>query len=186
MSAHDKGLQRMRELIDKLYSRLQEVDYIVSSASGCGVTIKEYPLYLADDPAYANKAKSVVEKVVDVTELLGRFDFSCTPIRAAVHTPCTLQHGQRINGEIEDILGRADIAVVQSREAHLCCGSAGTYSVMQADISQQLLTRKLSALQENSPEVIVTANIGCQLQLQSGADVPVMHWVELLQQQNND
>ena len=185
MSAHKKGLQRMRELIDSLHAKLPDVDYIVSSASGCGVTIKEYPLYLADDPGYANKAKAVVEKVVDVTELLGLFEFSCTPTRVAVHTPCTLQHGQRINGQIEDILGRAGFGIVPSREAHLCCGSAGTYSVMQAEISQQLCARKLGALQENSPEVIVTANIGCQLQLQSGADVPVMHWVELLQRQLN-
>lgn len=185
MSAHEKGLQRMRKLIDSLHARQSEIDYIVSSASGCGVTIKEYPLYLADDPDYVEKARSVVEKVVDVTELLGQFEFSCTPIRAAVHTPCTLQHGQRINGDIEDILRRADISIVPSREAHLCCGSAGTYSVMQADMSRQLLDRKLTALQENSPEVIVTANIGCQLQLQSGAGVPVMHWVELLQQQNS-
>jgi len=183
MSAHNKGLQRMRELIDSLHARLGEVDYIVSSASGCGVTIKEYPLYLADDPGYVDKAREVVEKVVDVTELLGQFEFSCAPIRVAVHTPCTLQHGQRITGAIEDILERAAMTIVQSREAHLCCGSAGTYSVMQAELSQRLLMRKLSVLQENSPEVIVTANIGCQLQLQSGAGVPVMHWVELLQQQ---
>ncbi len=183
MSAHDRGLQRMRDLIDKLHDQLEKVDYIVSSASGCGVTIKEYPLYLSEDPDYARKAEQVVEKVVDVSELMGQFEFLCTPIQVAVHTPCTLQHGQRINGEIESILERAGITIVKSRESHLCCGSAGTYSIMQPEISRRLQLRKLEVLQENSPQVIVTANIGCQLHLQAEASVPVMHWVELLQQQ---
>ena len=184
LSAHDRGLQRMRDLIDKLHVQLEKVDYIVSSASGCGVTIKEYPLYLSEDPEYARKAAQVVEKVVDVSELLGQFEFKCSPIRAAVHTPCTLQHGQGINGEIEKILERAGITIVKSRESHLCCGSAGTYSITQPELSQRLKTRKLAVLQEHSPQVIVTANIGCQLHLQTGANVPVKHWVELLQQQN--
>ncbi len=183
MSAHEKGLQRMRDLIDKLHDQLEKVDYIVSSASGCGVTIKEYPLYLSEDPDYARKAEQVVEKVVDVSELMGQFEFLCTPIQVAVHTPCTLQHGQRINGEIESILERAGITIVKSRESHLCCGSAGTYSIMQPEISRRLQLRKLEVLQENSPQVIVTANIGCQLHLQAEAGVPVVHWVELLQQQ---
>jgi len=142
-----------------LHEQLEKVVYIVSSASGCGVTIKEYPLYLSEEPEYARKAEQVVEKVVDVSELLGQFEFKCSPIQAAVHTPCTLQHGQGINGEIESILERAGITIVKSRESHLCCGSAGTYSIMQPKISRRLQLRKLEA------------------------SVPVMHWVELLQQQ---
>ena len=181
LSAHHQGLQRMRKLIDKLYGRLQEVDYIVSSASGCGVTIKEYPLYLSEDPGYAAKAEAVVDKVVDASELLGQFEFSCNPIEVAVHTPCTLQHGQGISGGIERILERAGITIVESSESHLCCGSAGTYSIMQPELSRRLLMRKLTALQESTPQFIVTANIGCQLHLQSEAAVPVLHWVELLQ-----
>ena len=184
LSAHSRGLQRMRDLLDKLHTRLDEVDYIVSSASGCGVTIKEYPLHLGGDPEYAKKAQQVVEKVVDVSELLGRFEFSCSGITAVVHTPCSLQHGQGINGQIETILERAGITVVKSREAQLCCGSAGTYSIMQPDISQRLLSRKLAVLQESAADLIVTANIGCQLHLQSRANVPVMHWVELLHRQS--
>jgi glycolate oxidase iron-sulfur subunit len=180
---HEQGLKRMRGLVDKLYVRLEKVDYIVSSASGCGVTIKEYPLYLSDDPEYADKAARVVEKVVDVVELLAQFEFSCDPIRAAVHTPCTLQHGQGIVGEIESIFEKTGITIVKSRESHLCCGSAGTYSILQPDISGRLRERKLEVLQENSPQVIVTANIGCQLHLQNGASMPVKHWVELLYQQ---
>ena len=185
LSAHHQGLQRMRDLVDKLYERLGDVDYIVSSASGCGATIKEYPMHLGEDSSYAIKAKLIIKKVVDISELIDKYEFKCAPIRAAVHTPCTLQHGQGINGKIEHILERAGITVVKSREAHLCCGSAGTYSIMQADLSQRLLTRKLGVLQENSPEVIVTANIGCQLHLQSEAGVPVMHWVELMQRQQS-
>ena len=180
---HELGLGRMRDLIDKLYMKLEKVDYIVSSASGCGVTIKGYPLYLSDDPVYADRAAQVVEKTVDAVELLGLFEFSCSPIRAAVHTPCSLQHGQGIAGQIEQVLQKAGISVVEGRESHLCCGSAGTYSILQPGISGQLRERKLEVLQENLPEVIVTANIGCQMQLESGANVPVKHWVELLQQQ---
>lgn len=183
LSAHDEGRRRMRDLVDKLYDRLSEVDYIVSSASGCGVTIKEYPVFLSDDPDYVSKSKQIVEKVVDVSELLGKFEFSCAPVRAAVHTPCSLQHGQSINGEIERILEKSGITILGSRDSHLCCGSAGTYSILQPELSRQLLKGKLSVLEENSPEVIVTANIGCQLHLQSGTSVPVMHWVELLHQQ---
>lgn len=185
LSAHHQGLQRMRELVDKLYERLGDIDYIVSSASGCGATIKEYPLHLGEDSRYAEKAKLIIKKVLDISELIEKYQFKCKPIRAAVHTPCTLQHGQGINGTIERILKRAGITIVTSRETHLCCGSAGTYSIMQADLSQRLLKRKLEVLQEDSPEVIVTANIGCQLHLQSGAGVPVMHWVELLNQQQS-
>lgn len=184
LSAHHQGLRRMRELTDKLYKRLQDVDYIVSSASGCGVTIKEYPVSFSEDSEYAKKANEIIKKVVDVSELIKQYNFSCAPIRAAVHTPCTLQHGLGINGEIERILEQAGITIVKSRDSHLCCGSAGTYSIMQPGLSQKLLSRKLSVLQENEPQVIVTANIGCQLHLQSGAGVPVMHWVELLQKQH--
>jgi glycolate oxidase iron-sulfur subunit len=183
LSAHSTGLQRMRDLIDLLYPRLDNIDAIVSSASGCGVTIKEYPQYLADDSEYAEKAVALRDKTVDVSELLAPLEFSCDPVRAAVHTPCSLQHGQSINGLIESILKDAGITIVKSSEAHLCCGSAGTYSIMQPKLSAQLLNRKLNALQKGSPEVIVTANIGCQLHLQSESEVPVMHWVELLLQQ---
>jgi glycolate oxidase iron-sulfur subunit len=183
LSAHEDGLQRMRDLIDRLLPVLDDVDHIISSASGCGVTIKEYPLYLAEDPEYAAKAKLLVAKVVDACEVLKTLDFDCHPIRVAVHTPCSLQHGQSINGDIEQVLVAAGMTIVANKDAHLCCGSAGTYSILQPKLSAQLLTRKLSALQENSPEVIVTANIGCHLHLQTEAGVPVLHWLELIHQQ---
>ncbi len=183
LAAHVTARSRMRALLDLLAPRLDNIDYIVSSASGCGVTLKEYPAALSGDPEYIAKAELVAAKVVDVAELLSTFSFSCREINAAVHTPCTLQHGQKIDGTIESILISAGIRIVATRDRHLCCGSAGTYSILQPTISKRLLAGKLDALQENNPEVIVTANVGCQLQLDSGASVPVMHWVELLARQ---
>ncbi len=150
------------------------------SASGCGVTIKEYPLLLADDPLYVEKAKSVVSKVVDVVELLVEFEFKCSPVKVAVYTPCSLQHGQILDGRIEKIISKSGMTIVECRDSRLCCGSAGTYSILQPELSRQLLTRNLEMLEEHPPDVIVSANIGCQLHLQSESSVPVMHWVELL------
>jgi glycolate dehydrogenase iron-sulfur subunit len=183
LSAHDAGRMRMRELVDKLYHQLPLVDYIVSSASGCGVTIKEYPLYLSEDPGYRDRARQITEKVVDVSELLGKFEFHCKPARVTVHTPCSLAHGQGIDAEIERILVKSGITVMKSEERHLCCGSAGAYSILQPDLAGLLRKRKLQVLEKDQPGVIVTANIGCQLHLQSATDTPVMHWVELLHQQ---
>jgi len=135
---------------------------------------------LADDPLYVEKAKSVVSKVVDVVELLAEFEFNCSPVKVAVHTPCSLQHGQKLDGRIEKIIKKSGMTIVECRDSHLCCGSAGTYSILQPELSRQLLTRKLEVLEEHPPDVIVSANIGCQLHLQSESSVPVMHWVELL------
>jgi glycolate oxidase iron-sulfur subunit len=183
LSAHEQGMNRMRRLIDELYPRLSSIEAIVSSASGCGVTIKEYPDILAYDSEYADKAKQIADKVLDVSELMAGMSFQCRPIRTAVHTPCSLQHGQQINGVIEDILTRSGIDIVPSQEGHLCCGSAGAYSVLQPRLSEELKEAKLNALQKGNPEVLVTANIGCQLHLQTGTEVPVLHWAELLLQQ---
>jgi glycolate oxidase iron-sulfur subunit len=185
LGAHEAGKERMRALIDQLYPRLDDIEAIVSSASGCGVTIKEYQQILSapEDAAYAARARAVVEKVVDVSELFSDVEFSCRPTRVAVHTPCSLQHGQRIIGAIEDILRRSGIELVAVAEGHLCCGSAGTYSITQPVLSGQLRERKLLALQGDNPDVVVTANIGCQLHLQSGTDTRVMHWAELVVQQ---
>ena len=180
LAAHAAARRRMRRLIDQLYPRLSEVQAVVSTASGCGVTLKEYAEIFADDPIYLAKAHQLHAKLRDVSELLAPYTFSCLPGRVAFHSPCTLQHGQKINGVVEDILRRAGFELCAVQDAHLCCGSAGTYSLLQADISQTLLANKVSRLQAEQPDVIATANIGCQLHLQSGAAVPVVHWVELL------
>lgn len=183
LSAHEAGRERMRTLIDQIYPRLGEVDAVVSTASGCGVTIKEYPAALQADLAWHNKAREVADKVIDVSELLAGHVFDCRPVKAVFHSPCSLVHGQKISGVVESILADAGIDLAEAREGHLCCGSAGAWSIMQPKLAESLLTRKLDRLQVDAPEVIATANIGCQMHLQSGTDLPVMHWVELLDRQ---
>ena len=180
LGAHEKALERVRYQIDQIHPRLEQLDCIISSASGCGVTIKEYPSMFSDDPVYKAKALALVEKEADVSEYLADFEFQCEPMAIAVHTPCTLQHGQKLPNTVTEILSRAGASLVEVEEKHLCCGSAGTYSVMQPAIANQLTERKIKHLQANKPDVIVTANVGCQMQLAAEAGVPVMHWVEFL------
>ncbi len=156
---------------------------IVSSATGCGVTLKEYHRILASAPDYAAAATRFAAKVCDASELLHEFEFGKRDDmhRVAWHAPCTLQHGQKINGRVEDLLSRAGYELVPVRDAHLCCGSAGSYSVLQPKIASELRERKTAALMEHRPDVIATANIGCQMHLADGSDVPVVHWLQLLQ-----
>lgn len=180
LSAHDTAKTRMRGLIDRLDAQIEGVDAIISSATGCGVTIKDYPSMFKHDPLYHERAKRIAEKVVDAAEFMEGHEYRCRPARVAVQTPCTMQHGLKLTGRIENILSRSGFTIVPVKEGHLCCGSAGTYSYLQPELAAQLLSRKVSALEEADPDVIVTANIGCQLHLASGAKVPVKHWVELL------
>ncbi len=184
LSGHKTGKQRMRRLIDQLYPRLDDIEAIVSSASGCGLTLKDYPDILKGDPS-ETKARAVAGKVRDISELLVDKPINCGTnevIRAALHIPCSLQHGQNLNGVIEKILKNTGIELLPVINGHLCCGSAGTYSIMQPEMSRQLRDQKLGLLQEYQPDVILTANIGCQLHLQTGTNTPVMHWTELLHQ----
>ncbi len=178
------ALALVRTNVDLLHARLEGVEAIVSSASGCGVTVKDYGRLLAGDPVYRDKAQEVSDKVMDAGEYLAQIeDLRANEehgSRVAWHSPCTLQHGQKITGLIEGILGGVGYDLVQVRDTHLCCGSAGTYSILQHDISSELKRRKLEALQMDQPEVIATANVGCQTHLASGAGVPVVHWIELL------
>ena len=155
-----------------------DVARIVSSASGCGVTWKEYDRLLGTPAAAA-----VAAKVVDVAELLSEFSFErrIDARRIAWHPPCSLQHGQAVTGVVEDILSRAGYELVPVADTHLCCGSAGSYALLQPRIADELKRRKVDALGKGSPEVVVTANIGCQTHLSDGFDVPVMHWLELLE-----
>ena len=155
---------------------------IVSTATGCGVTLKEYDRILATAPDYAAAAKRFAAKVCDVSELLHGLEFGKRDDlhRVAWHAPCTLQHGQKVTGRVEDLLTEAGYELVPVRDAHLCCGSAGSYSILQPDIARELKQRKTATLMEHHPDVIATANIGCQMHLGDGSDVPVVHWLQLL------
>jgi glycolate oxidase iron-sulfur subunit len=165
------------------------VEAIVMNASGCGVTVKEYGHSLAHDPDYALKATRVADLTRDLSELLPdlvetlrpRLAANATTTRLAFHPPCTLQHGQRLRGGVETAMSALGFDIrVALNEAHLCCGSAGTYSVLQPGLANALRDRKLANLDELAPEAIVSANIGCIQHLQSGTTTPVRHWVEVL------
>ena len=180
LSAHDDAMTHMKDQIDQLLSKYDAVDWILSSASGCGVTIKEYPEIMKNVPGYYEKARKIASKVLDVSEYLSRFQFACEPLKVAVHTPCTLQHGQKKPDAIEALLNAAGAELIETGEKHLCCGSAGTYSILQPEIANGLTTRKVDQLEKNTPDIIVTGNVGCQLQLQNHASTQVVHWVEFL------
>jgi glycolate oxidase iron-sulfur subunit len=158
-----------------------EIEAIVMTASGCGVTVKEYGHYLAGDPAYRDKAARVASLTRDLCEVID--EARVAPIgkgKVAFQSPCTLQHGQKIRGRVEALLARAGYEVVAVDDAHLCCGSAGTYSLLQPAIAYELRERKLRALLANAPQVVASANIGCLSHLAGAAERPVRHWIELL------
>ncbi|RLK44204.1 glycolate oxidase subunit GlcF [Cupriavidus plantarum] len=187
---HAGGLDNMRANIDAWWPYIQEgVEAIVMNASGCGAMVKDYGHLLRDDPAYAERAARVSALTRDISEILPAFSDELHRLAGAVprssrriawHPPCTLQHGQQIRGKVESLLTGLGIEVKLCADNHLCCGSAGTYSVLQPELSYRLRDDKLAKLQATSPETIVSANIGCITHLQSGTDTPVMHWVELV------
>jgi glycolate oxidase iron-sulfur subunit len=185
LGASDAGLNKARANIDAWWPAIEQgSEAIVITASGCAPMIKEYGELLAADPAYAARAARVSALARDVSEVLDQEDLSAfspaRPQRIAFHSPCSLQHGQQLNGVVEGLLTRLGYSLAPVRDAHLCCGSAGTYSIFQPELSNQLRARKLDALQDQRPESIATANIGCLLHLQAQADIPVRHWLELL------
>jgi glycolate oxidase iron-sulfur subunit len=188
LNDQDGGTAEMRANIDAWWPHVEAgVEAIVMNASGCGVTVKDYGHILRDDPAYAAKAKRISELTKDLSELLPQL---VGPLRGKVsakagqmtfHPPCTLQHGQKLRGGVEQHMSELGFKINTCRvEPHLCCGSAGTYSVLNPELAYQLRDRKLANLAEMKPEVIVSANIGCITHLQSGTGTPVKHWVEML------
>ena len=195
LNDHDGGKAQMRANIDAWWPAIEagEVEYIVSNASGCGAMIKDWAHILRHEPEYAAKAARVTAITRDLSELLpdvlpelaqklqGKVQVAQAPM--AYHPPCTLQHAQRLKGVVETNLTKLGFQLMTARtESHLCCGSAGTYSVLQPVLSKTLRDRKLRALDEavSMPVAILSANIGCIVHLQSGTDVPVRHWVEVL------
>jgi glycolate oxidase iron-sulfur subunit len=184
------GLADMRRNIDAWIPLLAagDVEAIISSASACALSIKDYGHALAGDAAYAGKAARISALARDLSELLPQIVPALknqrrggAAKRVAFHAPCTLQHGQRLRGGVEGHLRALGFEVmVAGEESHLCCGSAGTYSILQPQLAAQLRDRKLRHLAKTAPEIILSANIGCIQHLQSGTSTRVMHWIELL------
>ena len=186
LDAQASGLNRARRNIDAWWPSIESgAEAIVQTASGCGAFIKEYAHLLSTDPAYAYKAKIVSSLAKDLVEVLGDEPLEQLGIestqRLAFHCPCTLQHAQKLGGAVEALLGRLGFNLTTVPDSHLCCGSAGTYSLTQPELSRQLRDNKLNALESGNPEVIVTANIGCQTHLDGAGRTPVRHWIELVE-----
>ena len=191
---NDQGgaLDDMRRNIDAWWPYVSgegegAVEAIVMTASGCGATVKEYGHLLAHDDAYAAKAARVSALTQDLSEVMPQFEAELARRiggrivqRVAYHPPCTLQHGQQIRGKVEGVLRAVGVDVKLCADSHLCCGSAGTYSILQPQLSLQLRDRKLANLAATGAETIVSANVGCQAHLQSGTETPVQHWIELI------
>ncbi len=182
--------QDMRRNIDAWWPLVETgIEAIVVTASACGVQVRDYGHALSEDPDYAAKATRISELCRDPGEILLAEHRRLAALlikrkanrgKLAFHSPCTLQHGLKIRGVIEGLLTESGYELVPVAEAHLCCGSAGTYSVLQAEISRRLRDRKLEALTGGLPTVIATANVGCLVHLQAGSALPVRHWIELI------
>ena len=183
------GLNKMRKNIDSWWSHIETgaIEAIIVTASGCGAMIKEYGYLLRHDQDYAVKAERVSQLFRDLSEVLNKEDLSLLQLKLprdkiAIHIPCTLQHALGQTTTVRDMLSGLGFNLAETREDHLCCGSAGTYSLLQPKLSKKLQQRKLKGLEFGAPNVIATGNIGCHLHLQIGTNTPVQHWVELLDQ----
>jgi glycolate oxidase iron-sulfur subunit len=201
------ALDYMRRNIDAWWPHIEAgAEAVVMTASGCGTMVKEYGHLLASDPAYAEKARRISDMARDISEIIaGEKDrlerFLSTSLfslmfplsaatgvkpRVAFHSPCSLQHGLQIRDKVEALLTVAGFEVISVPDSHLCCGSAGTYSILQPELSQKLLKNKVSALESGKPALLATANIGCLTHIQSGTALPVRHWIELLEERLKD
>ncbi|HEX8011729.1 MAG TPA: glycolate oxidase subunit GlcF, partial [Casimicrobiaceae bacterium] len=189
LAATDEARAFMRANIDAWWPEIgRGAEAIVVTASGCGVLVKEYGELLRDDPVYAERARRVSLLARDPVEVVSAEWKRIAPLvamdggarRVAFHAPCTLQHGLKLTGRVEEILQALGLDLTAVADPHLCCGSAGTYSILQPALSEELRANKLAALEAGRPEVIATANIGCLAHLGAGTHTPVRHWIELL------
>jgi glycolate oxidase iron-sulfur subunit len=185
LSAQKNGLDFMRRNIDAWLPYLdQGIEAIVLTASGCGLMVKEYGDMLKHDANYRDKAARISASAKDIAEIIGLDDLSflnpATTCKVAFQSPCTLQHGQKLSGAVESLLIRLGYELTAVADSHSCCGSAGTYSLLQPQLSSRLLKNKVEALEYGQPDVIATANIGCQTHLKSMTSIPVRHWIEVL------
>lgn len=183
--APDQARRLMKHNIDVWTAAIAEgCEAIGLTATGCAAFVKEYAYLLRDDPTYAAKAEALMPRLKDLAEIVRGEKLGDLPGagsgRIACHIPCSLQHGEKLPGIVESILSERGYTLTAVPEAHLCCGSAGSYSLREPEAAGQLLRRKLAALQSDSPEMITTANIGCLLHLTTEAERPVLHWIELL------
>lgn len=192
LGAPQAALEQIRRNIDAWWPELEAgAEAIVITASGCGAMVKDYGHLLAHDPVYAEKARRVAEAAQDISQVVADCWPKLKPLldarRPAVetlafHAPCTLQHGLKLKGGVEHLLADLGVRLAPVADPHLCCGSAGTYSILQPELSQRLKANKLAALQAGRPQIILTANIGCLTHLQGGTDLPVRHWIEFVDQ----
>jgi glycolate oxidase iron-sulfur subunit len=192
LNDHDGARDHMRRNIDAWWPHVERgAEAIVITASGCGVMVKDYGHALAGDPAYAEKAKRVSALARDISEVIlaeaeklkALVPSPSSPVprqRVAFHSPCTLQHGLKLKGKVEPLLTSLGYSLTEVPDAHLCCGSAGTYSILQPELSRRLRDDKIAALAGGHPAAILTANIGCQAHLQGATELPVLHWIEEL------
>ena len=186
LSATEESFGFMRRNVDAWWPHIEAgAEAVVITASGCGAVVKDYGELLKHDQRYAAKAEKVSALARDLCEVLahedlGKFRGIGRGRRIAFHSPCSLQHAQKLTGVVEGILAEAGFDLVRVADSHLCCGSAGTYSLLQPKLSEELLRNKVAGLTSAGPERIVTANIGCQLHLAGAAKVPVEHWISLL------
>jgi glycolate oxidase iron-sulfur subunit len=189
LNYQEQGLDDMRALIDRWWPHIEAgAEAVVMTASGCGATVKEYGHLLRHDPRYAEKAAKIGAMTHDICEVIEAELPRLEPLlgktggRVAFHPPCSLQHGQNIKGVTERLLVRTGFELTPVPDAHLCCGSAGTYSILEPELAGRLKTNKLAALASGEPEQIVTSNIGCLAHLQSGTGLPVKHWIVALEE----
>ena len=184
LAASSDAMKKVKRNIDIWTQKLESgFDSIISSASGCGVMVKDYhKLFKSSDP-YFQKALYVSSKTKDIAEFLATKDLSAlhlSEINVTYHEPCTMQHGQELSGLVESILSQFGYIKKTVKDSHICCGSAGAYSIFESKISNQLRNNKIENLNASQPNMIVTSNIGCLMHLQKGSSIPVKHWVELL------
>lgn len=179
----EQALSFMRQNIDLYWPAIEQgIEAIIVSASGCGVHIKDYGYLLREDKQYAAKAAKIAAMTKDISEYVSEFELEKLNIdsarNVAFQSPCTLQHGQKLSGVTESLLQQLGFTLAPVANAHLCCGSAGVYSLLQEDISNELRGNKIESLMQGAPEMILTANIGCLKHLQQKSPVPVKHWIE--------
>lgn len=185
LSDEEKALVTIKNNIDRLMSEFDKgIEAIVMTASGCGAMFKEYPYLLKDDVEYKEKAKIVASKTFDLSEIINaeqlKQNLKPNKQNIAVHTPCTLQHAQKLSSNLENILSECGYQLTPIKDKHLCCGSAGTYSITQPALAKKLQKQRLTGLMGGQPDLIVTANIGCLHHLNEGSSVPVKHWIEIV------